>query len=95
MSKHFGEKIIGKVLELREQGYTLREISQQLGFEHIQIERLIKRFNKKQRTPIASQPKGRPCVRKLTADQKKDLRIRQLEREVELYRSFLQAAGRM
>ena len=96
MSKHFGEKIIQKVLELKEQGYTRRQIGEQLGFEFQQIKGLLKRYYRNQRKGVAiSRPKGRPRCRALTTMQEKDLRIKQLEREVELYRSFLQAAGRM
>ena len=96
MSKHFGEKIIGKVLELKRQGLTKRQIGEQLGFDYLQIKELLKRYNRKQRSPaLLPRPKGRPKQRPLTTNQEKDMRIKQLEREVELYRSFLQAAGRM
>jgi orotate phosphoribosyltransferase-like protein len=95
MSKHFGEKIIQQVLELKEQGYTRRQIGEKLGFEFEQIKELLKRYYRNQRKGAISTPKGRPRCRALTTMQEKDLRIKQLEREVELYRSFLQAAGRM
>lgn len=39
--------------------------------------------------------KGRPRTRPITAQHELELRIKELEREVELYRSFLHAAGRM
>ena len=96
MSKHFGDKIIDKVLELKEQGYANRQIGEKLGFDYQQIKGLLKRYYRKQRKDFSvSRPKGRPRCRELTKTQEKDLRIKQLEREVELYRSFLQAAGRM
>lgn len=95
MSKQFGDKIIEKILELKEQGYTKRQLGEQLGFDYQQIKELLKRYYRKQRKGISvSRPKGRPRCRELTTTQEKDLRIKQLEREVELYRSFLQAAGR-
>ena len=96
MRKHFGEKIIKKVLELKGQGFTKRQIGEQLGFDQLQIKELLKRYYRKQRNPVLFiKAKGRPRKRPLTTAQEKDLRIKQLEREVELYRSFLQVAGRM
>lgn len=96
MSKHFGNKIIEKVLKLKAQGSSKRQIAEQLGFDYLQIKELLKRHNRKQRSSVQKpKPKGRPRSRALTSSQEKDLRIKQLEREVELYRSFLQAAGRM
>lgn len=95
MSKHFGERVIKEVLERRESGYTLRQIADQLGYEYIQIKRLLYRYNAKQRTPRLPKPKGRSSTRGLTSEQKKDLKIEKLEMEVDLLRSFLQVAGRM
>jgi len=96
MGKHFGQAIIGQVLEMRAQGYLLREIAEQLGFDVKQIKKLVERHNKKQREGIKiPKRKGRPRVHPLSRQHELEMRIKELEREVELYRSFLQAAGRM
>ena len=95
MSKHFGEGIIGTVLKMRESGYMVGEIAKKLGFERIQIERLLHRHSRKQRLgePVPKR-KGRPPSSTLQTKQDMRRRIISLEREVELLRSFLQAAGR-
>lgn len=95
MSKHFGERIIEDVLAMREQGYTLQKIADELGYDYIQIKALLYRYGAKQRNSSTPKAKGRPRTQGLTEEQKKDLKIKKLEMEVDLLRSFLQAAGRM
>ena len=95
LSKLFGEMILSRVLELREKGYTQREIGKLLGYRKEQISKLIERYNRKRREGTLSRSKGRPRTRVRTVAEERELRIKQLEREVELYRAFLQAAGRM
>ena len=96
MGKHFGQAIIGQVLEMKKQGYLHREIAEQLGYDVKQIKKLIERYNKRQREGIKiPKHKGRPRVHPLSMQHELEMRIKELEREVELYRSFLQAAGRM
>lgn len=98
MGKHYGEKIIDRVMEMRESGYTNREIGAEFGLSKDQIKKLLERYRSNQRKRVSGieiRPKGRPRTRPLTEEQEMQLRIKQLEREVELYRSFLQAAGRM
>ena len=96
MAKQYGKDIIGKVLEMKEQGYTHREIAEQLGYQYKQIKKLVERHNKNQRKqPAIPKRKGRPRTRVLTGQEALERRIQELEREVDLYRSFLQAAGRM
>ena len=96
MGKHFGQAIIGQVLAMREQGYLHREIAEHLGYDVTQIKKLVERYNRKQRERIKiPMHKGRPRVHPLTTQHELEMRIKKLEREVELYRSFLQAAGRM
>ena len=96
MGKQYGARIIRKVLELQEAGFTQREIAKELGFETIQIKELVKRYHRKQRKgETVGTSSGRPQTRVLTSMQEKDLRLKRLEREIELYRSFLQAVGRM
>ena len=78
--------------ELRQQGKTNREVATELGVTLRQIEQFIARHNRRQRAGI-SEPKrrGRPRKTAMTAE----TRIKELEREVALLRSFLHAAGRM
>ena len=98
MGKHYGEKIINEVKQMKENGLTNREIGAKFGLSKEQIKALLGRYRRKERNAAAGieiRPKGRPRTRALTKEQKLQLRIKQLEREVELYRSFLQAAGRM
>ena len=84
------------ILQMRQQGRTRQEIANALNLEKEQIKNWIKRFNRKQAQPsVPLKRKGRPRKRPITEPQAMALRIRELEREVELYRSFLQAAGRM
>lgn len=96
MSKHFGAQIIGHVLEMKEQGITNRAIAEKFGLTALQIKKLVNRHNRKSRSPIVvPKRRGRPRTRPIADEQEYLERIRQLEMEVELYRSFLQAAGRM
>ena len=96
MGKHFGKDIILQVLEMKEQGMTHRFIAEKYGLTKTQIKKLVERYYRSKRKPISvPKPKGRPRKRPLTTEQEYLRRIEQLEMEVNLYRSFLQAAGRM
>ena len=96
MGKHYWRETLPKVLELKEYGYTYRMIAEELGFSMDQIARLIERYNRKQRKPQEIPMKrGRPRIRPLVGEQEYIERIKQLEMENDLLRSFLQAAGRM
>jgi transposase len=95
MSKHFGEAIIEQVLEMKARGMTRKAIGETFGLTKEQIKELVKRYNRKKRNPTVPKPKGRPRKRPLTTEEEYIQRIKRLEMEVELYRSFLQAAGRM
>ena len=84
------------ILQMRQQGRNQHLIANALNFDKEQIKNWVKRFNRKQAQPsVPLKRKGRPRKRPITEPQAMALRIRELEREVELYRSFLQAAGRM
>jgi len=95
MGKHYGDTIIADVLEQKVRGNTNREIGEKHGLTARQIEQLVNGHNRKSRLGYqAPKPKGRPKTQGMTEEQKKDLKIKKLEMEVDL-RSFLQAAGRM
>jgi len=109
MGKHYGDIIIEDVLSLKAKGLTYREIGQQLGYNQKQIAKLVERYNSNQRklaAGVALKKKGRPPKGHVVSEQdklselkyvlnRKDYRIKQLERENELLRDFLKEVGRM
>lgn len=96
MGKHFGATILPIVLERKAQGYTHQMIGEEFGYSRVQIKKLVERYNKKQHSPIKVPIKrGRPRNRPISMEEEYQQRIKQLEMENELLRSFLQAAGRM
>jgi transposase len=96
MGKQFGKAIILQVLEMKKQGITHQAIAEKFGLTKRQIKKLVERYNRSKRMPISiPRSKGRPRKKPLTTEQEHMIRIKQLEMEVDLYRSFLQAAGRM
>lgn len=96
MGKHYWKEILPEVLSLEAQGYTHRMAAKKLGYTYEQIKKLIGRYHKKQRNPIQKTARrGRPRKRPLTTEEEYQTRIKQLEMENNLLRSFLQAAGRM
>lgn len=83
------------ILRMRNAGRTRQEIADALGLEKKQIKNWINRYNHRQSEPVkVTKRKGRPRTRLLSEPEAMAMRIRELEREVELYRSFLQAVGR-
>lgn len=84
------------IIKMREEGRTRQEIAEALGLEKLQVKNWINRFNRRQeKVPAPPRRKGRPRKNPMSEHYAMVLRIRELERAVELYRSFLQAAGRM
>ena len=93
-----------EILELREQGLTLREIAEKLGFTYKQMRDFSTRYNKKQRKLKAGEilnKKGRPSKDDKYSTKtdkinelkyiiaRKDAKIKTLEMENELMRDFL------
>lgn len=100
MGKHYGVKIIAEVLKQKEEGKTYNEIGKKFGLSGKQVKKLVERYRRKQRiqqSGMVNMPKrrGRPRTKPQTRQEEFVQRIKQLEMEVDLYRSFLQAAGRM
>lgn len=105
--KHI-EQYEKEILELREQGFTRKEIGEKLNLSKEQIKNFIGRYNRKQKkldAGIAIHKKGRPAknctvtnedkvseLRYLLA--RKDAKIRQLEMENDLMRDFLMLTER-
>ena len=97
-----------EILELKAQGYTLREIGAKYGFTYEQIHNFISRYNINQRkvsAGIALKKKGRPPKDYVVSEQdkvaelkhllaRKEGKIRSLEMENELMRDFLSLTGR-
>ncbi|MBQ7799014.1 MAG: imidazolonepropionase [Oscillospiraceae bacterium] len=97
-----------EILSLKEQGKTLQEIGNQLGFTRKQVHNFITRYNTNQRkieTGIALKRKGRPPKDYVVSKQdkvaelkyilaRKDAKIKQLEMENELMRDFLSLTER-
>ena len=97
-----------EIIQLWEQGKTLREIGEQLGFTHKQVQEFKTRYNRKQKkisAGIAIKKKGRPAKDSVVSEEdkladlryklaRKDARIKQLEMENELMRDFLSLTER-
>ncbi len=97
-----------EIIQLWEEGKTLREISEQLGFSYKQVRNFKTRYNEKQRkiaAGIAIKKKGRPAKDSVVTEEdkladlryklaRKDARIKQLEMENELMRDFLSLTER-
>ena len=92
-----------EIIELWEQGYSLREISDKFGFTYKQIRAFKTRYNRKQKklaSGIALRKKGRPPKNYVVSEQdkvaelkyilaRKDAKIKSLEMENALMRDFL------
>lgn len=90
------ERFAHIIIKMRNEGYTRQQIADALGLEKSQIKNWINRYNHRQKgLPKVPKRRGRPRNRPIGEREGMALRIRELERKVELYRSFLQAAGRM
>ena len=92
-----------EIIRLWEEGKTLRQIGEMLGFTHKQMKDFKTRYNQKQRkiaAGIAIKKKGRPAQNSVVTEEdkladlryklaRKDAKIKQLEMENELMRDFL------
>lgn len=97
-----------EIMELRNNGYTGREICEKFGFNKKQYENFITRYNKKQAklaAGISLKRKGRPPKDYVVSEQdkvselkyilaRKDAKIKSLEMENELMRDFLSLTER-
>ena len=97
-----------EILELKSQGYTLREIGKKYGFTYDQVHNFISRYNTRQRkidAGIVIRKKGRPAKDSVVTEEmkstelryiiaRKDAKIKQLEMENELMRDFLSLTER-
>ena len=97
-----------EIIRLWEEGKTLRQIGEMLGFSYKQIRDFKTRYNQKQRklaAGIAIKKKGRPAKDIVVTEEdkladlryklaRKDAKIKQLEMENELMRDFLSLTER-
>ena len=97
-----------EIIRLWEEGKTLRQIGEMLGFSYKQMRDFKTRYNQKQRkfaAGIAIKKKGRPAKDSVVTEEdkiadlryklaRKDARIKQLEMENELMRDFLSLTER-
>lgn len=92
-TKHFSAEKIAEIKELHNEGKNHREIGELVGLSLKQVRKFFERQHKRERAienGYVPKPKGRPRKRPKTPQD----RICELEREVELLRAFLHAAGR-
>ena len=86
------------MISMREEGYTNREIADNLGLEKRQIECWVNRRNRKEKklaAGIPPKPKGRPRMRPLSTTEEYEREISRLRMENKLLRDFLQSIERM
>ncbi len=97
-----------EILEMKEKGYTRKEIGEKLGFTAEQIHDFTKRYHRKQRklaAGIVVKKKGRPLKDHVIDEQdtvtelkyilaRKEAKIKSLEMENELMRDFLSLTER-
>ena len=97
MGKHFTSWEKAEMERLNKEGCSHREVGEYLGYTRMQIKEYFHRLKKKAQTGTdltSPRIKGRPRKTPLTTEREKELRIKELEREVDLLWSFLHAAGR-
>ena len=97
-----------EILQLKEEGYTKREIGEKLGFSKEQIKSFLNRYRHRQeklKAGIALKKKGRPPKNCFVSEQnkiaelkymlaRKEAKIKALEMENELMRDFLSLTER-
>ena len=91
--KHYSAEQVEQMHRLRETGMSYRAIGEVMDLNLMQIKKCFERERKRKhaiQSGYVPKPKGRQ-KKVLTPED----RIRELEREVELLRTFLHAAGRM
>ena len=90
--KHYPPRIKAEVAERHRKGESVKALSRQYGISRWAIRTWCGLTSK----PALTVPKrrGRPRTKPITNQEDMALEIRRLKMEVELLRSFLQAAGR-
>ena len=100
MGKHLTAFERSEIELMKHEGQTNKAIGEQMGYSRTRISDYFHNLRRKEqlhisgKTPSAATRKGRPRKHPMTPQQENELRIKELERENELLRSFLHAAGR-
>ena len=97
MGKHFTVEEKAIMERMNSDGCSHRAVGDYFGYSRNQIKWYFERQNKKARIGVnltSPKRKGRPRKTPVTSEREYELRIKELEREVELLRSFLRVAGR-
>jgi len=81
-----------EIIEKQKKGQSVASLSKEYGISRYAIQMWCGLIKNKE--PFISQRKGRPRKNLITNQREMELEIMRLKREVELYRSFLQVAGR-
>ncbi len=93
------QEVIDEIIRLHTvNGLSKRQLSEQFKMPFKTIGNMITRENNKKKKVLKGDilyKPGRPRIRPPSTEQELNQRVKQLEREVELYRSFLQVVGRM
>lgn len=92
--KHYEAGFKADVVHKYRQGESVYALSRKYGVSRYAIQCWCG-LRKEYEPLLPKQQRGRPRVRPITQHHEMEKRIKQLEMEVELYKSFLQAAGRM
>ena len=92
--KKYPEEIRTMVIEEQQHGKSVKSLSKKYGISRGAIQVWCGLIRKRDITNPLKR-RGRPRTRLLNSEQQLELRIHDLEREVELYKSFLRIAGRM
>lgn len=97
MGKHLTQWEKAEIEGLNKEGLSHGEIGERLGYSRMQIKEYFHRLYRKERAGTTLTPpkrKGRPRKTPPPPQKEYEQRIKELEREVELLRSFLHAVGR-
>ena len=90
------KELLPKIEEMLEAGKTQREVENHFGLTGKRtIHELLKRERRKKRQKTIPARRGQPSSLAPRTKQQYEKRIERLERDNELLRSFLHAAGRM
>lgn len=90
------KELLPEIKRMLATGKTQREVARYFGLDADRpIHDLLKRERRKERNGIVPVRRSRPRKRPLSTQQEYERRVKELEREVALLRSFLHAAGRM
>jgi len=97
MGKHLTTWERGEIEQMKKEGKTNAEIGERMGYSKTRICDYFQGIRKKALAVANGKPpktKGRPRKSPISPHLENELRIKELERENELLRSFLHAAGR-